>query len=133
MVRKQEFLVPVVLVLRALGVEGGRELDSNVDYLQNGDDLSEDEDSGEEKKRETIGPRRGTRCFTDEEIYHRVVQGDETNTFLKARAELLLQDARKFSQSSPVECLAYLGSRFRPLSNKPNSCSDIDVGHYMIQ
>ena len=54
--RKQEFLIPVVPILRALSYIG-----SNTD----------------------IGG------ITDQEIYNRIVEGDEDNTFLKARAELI--------------------------------------------
>ena len=71
---------------------------------------------------------------TDEEIYNRIVRGDDDNTFLKARAELLLQDARGFrGLHTPRECLSYLGARFRMVSDKADSTSDEDVGHYMIQ
>jgi DNA-directed RNA polymerase I subunit RPA2 len=71
--------------------------------------------------------------ITDEEIFHKIVQGDESNTFLRARAELLLQDARRFGFYTPDEALSYLGSRFRNLAGKPMSVSDTDVGHYVIR
>jgi len=102
--RKQEFLIPVVLLLRA---------------LSGGDDAAL--------------PKQGGGGVTDEELYRRIVRGDSTNTFLRARAELLLQDARRFSDlADPSECLAYLGARFRMLSGRADSTSDVDVGRYMI-
>jgi DNA-directed RNA polymerase I subunit RPA2 len=106
--KKQEFLVPVILILRALS------------YIKpNSADAGAGEKAG----------------IDDEEIYRRILQGDTENTFLKARAELLLQEARaRFPNlNTPKECLAYLGSRFRNLSQKAESTSDIDVGHFMIR
>lgn len=62
------------------------------------------------------------------------MQGDESNTFLRARAELLLQDANRFTGlNTSDECLAYLGARFRAMSMRADSTSDVDIGHYMIQ
>jgi DNA-directed RNA polymerase I subunit RPA2 len=92
--RKQEFLIPAILIVRALG-----------------------------------------QGITDEELYNRLIQGDEHNTFLRARAELLLQDARARygNLNTPTECLAFLGARFRSLSLRADSTSDVDVGHYMIR
>ena len=99
--RKQEFLLPVVLVIRAL--------------------------SGGEKS------GKSGHGITDEELYKRIVQGDESNTFVRARAELLLQEARQYTgMQTPDECLAFIGSRFRLMSGKANSTSDVDIGHYII-
>ena len=108
--RKQEFLIPILLILRALS--GPQSSTSPADAAGG---------SG-------IG-------ITDEELYRRIVQGDDSNTFLRARAELLLQDARaRFPNlNTPDECLAYIGSRFRRLSMRAETTSDIEVGHYMIR
>ena len=72
--------------------------------------------------------------ITDEELYQRIVQGDETNTFVRARAELLLQEARAqlAGRQTPEECLAYIGNRFRLMSGKANSTSDVAIGHYIV-
>eukprot|EP00559_Dactyliosolen_fragilissimus_P003415 CAMPEP_0184857366 /NCGR_PEP_ID=MMETSP0580-20130426/2536_1 /TAXON_ID=1118495 /ORGANISM="Dactyliosolen fragilissimus" /LENGTH=1332 /DNA_ID=CAMNT_0027352931 /DNA_START=45 /DNA_END=4043 /DNA_ORIENTATION=- len=95
--RKQEFLIPVILLLRALS------------YPSN---------------------------ITDEEIYNRILRGDENNTFLKARAQLLLQESQRFTSSSSLhtskECLAFLGSRFRYISGKADSTTDTQVGQHII-
>lgn len=106
--KKQEFLVPVILILRALSYVKPNSADAGA------------------------GEKAG---IDDEEIYRRILQGDTENTFLKARAELLLQEARaRFPNlNTPKECLAYLGSRFRNLSQRAESTSDIDVGHFMIR
>ena len=107
-VRKQEFLIPVILIIRALaGPQSSRGAD------------------------EAIGSAIE---ITDEEIYRRVVQGNESNTFLRTRAQLLLQDASvRFSKlNTPDECLEFIGSRFRRLSQRAESTSDVDIGRYII-
>jgi DNA-directed RNA polymerase I subunit RPA2 len=108
--RKQEFLIPILLILRALS--GPQSTTSLADAAGGS----------------SIG-------ITDEELYRRIVQGDESNTFLRARAELLLQDAKaRFPNvNSPDECLAYIGSRFRRLSQRAETTSDIAIGHYVIR
>eukprot|EP00980_Cylindrotheca_fusiformis_P011899 scaffold2830_cov131-Cylindrotheca_fusiformis.AAC.20 len=108
--RKQEFLIPILLILRALS--GNQETTSHADAAGGS----------------IIG-------ITDEELYRRIVQGDESNTFLRARAELLLQDAKaRFPNvNTPDQCLAYIGSRFRRLSQRAETTSDIAIGHYMIR
>ena len=100
--RKQEFLLPAVLVIRALSGCDGKG-----------------------------GKGHG---ITDEELYQRIVQGDETNTFVRARAELLLQEARAqlAGRQTPEECLTYIGNRFRLMSGKANSTSDVAIGHYIV-
>ena len=71
--------------------------------------------------------------ITDEELFDRIVQGDESNTFVRARAELLLREAHQFhGMQTPEECLAFIGSRFRLMSMKANSTSDVAIGHYVI-
>ena len=119
--RKQEFLLPVVLVLRALS--GGEGVSSI------GAPASEASSSGSSesvKWKESHG-------ITDEELYDRIVQGDENNTFVRARAELLLQEARQYhGMQTPAECLAFIGSRFRLMSMKANSTTDVQIGHYII-
>jgi len=98
--KKQEFLIPIIIVLRALS----------------GNDAA--------------GNRGGV---TDEELYDRILQGDVENTFLKARAELLLQDAQRFEGlNTPNECISFIGSRFRLLSMKADSTPDLAIGHYII-
>lgn len=77
--RKQEFLLPVVLVAKAL-ME-----------------------------------------ISDQELFNRIVSGDDTNTFLTTRLELLLRDFKSYKLYSTAQCQAYLGSLFRtklPISSK---------------
>ena len=68
-VRKQEFLIPSLILLRAL------------------------------------------RPSTDMEVYSRIVLGDEENTFLTDRVNLLLHDAKQFGLHTTEECKAYIGAR----------------------
>ena len=122
--RKQEFLIPVILLLRALS--GGT---SRATTTTMGDPHGADRAAGGTM---LLPPRQG---LTDEELYRRIVQGDDRNTFLVARAALLLQDARaRFGRlHTPDECLAFLGMRFRRLGQRAETTSDVDVGHYMIR
>lgn len=108
--RKQEFLIPAIIILRALS--GPQSATSSADMAAGS----------------AIG-------ITDEELYNRIVQGNDSNTFLRARAELLLQDARaRFPNlNTPDECLSHLGSRFRRVSLRADTTSDIEIGHYMIR
>jgi DNA-directed RNA polymerase I subunit RPA2 len=110
--RKQEFLIPVILLLRALS--GGSTTVGAADVAAG------------------TGRMGG---ISDEELYRRIVQGDNTNTFLVARAGLLLQDARaRFGTlNTPEECLSFIGGRFRRLSLRAETTSDIEIGHYMIR
>jgi len=99
--RKQEFLIPVVLILRALSGSNSSDIIGGV---------------------------------TDKELYCRIVREDNTNTFLSTRAELFLQDARRFIDlHSPIKCLAYLGSRFRAISDRADSTSNVDIGHFILK
>ena len=110
--RKQEFLLPVVLVMRALSGTSSK-------YGETG----------------TAAIGGGGHGITDEELYHRIVQGDENNTFVKARAELLLQETKQFGgqkMQTPDECLSFIGNRFRLLSGRANSTPDCTIGHYII-
>jgi DNA-directed RNA polymerase I subunit RPA2 len=109
--RKQEFLIPVVLVIRAL--------------------------SGPSSKSDTAALAAGGigAGITDEELYNRIVQGNDKDTFLVARAGLLLQDARARygSANTPEECLAYIGLRFRRLSQRAETTDDVEIGHFIIR
>lgn len=108
--RKQEFMIPVILIARAL--------------------------SGSQTATDAADAAGGAGMgITDEEMYRRIVQGDDTNTFLVARAGLLLQDARaRFGNlNTPDECLAYIGARFRRLSQKAETTSDVEIGHHIIR
>ena len=105
-VRKQEFLLPVILVAKALAE------------------------------------------VSDKEIFDRVMQGDEANTFASTRMELLLRDARQlttgtsvdtsedggkpFSLTSKNVCVVYLGSLFRGFLPISERTTDYEAGIMLI-
>jgi DNA-directed RNA polymerase I subunit RPA2 len=105
-VRKQEFLLPVILVAKALAE------------------------------------------VSDKEIFDRVMQGDEENTFASTRMELLLRDARQLTTGSLFDnseaggkplpltsrnvCVVYLGSLFRGFLPISERTSDYDAGILLI-
>jgi DNA-directed RNA polymerase I subunit RPA2 len=68
---KQEFLVPVVLMLKAL------------------------------------------RDVTDKEIFERLTCGDEANTYLVTRVEMLLRESKRFATFTRKKALVHLGTCVR--------------------
>lgn len=89
--RKQEFLLPVILVVKSL---------INI---------------------------------SDKEIFDRIVAGNNDNTFLTTRLELLLRDFKNYQLTDIVQCRAYLGSLFRNFLPIPESTSNEDAGRLLIQ
>ncbi|GAB5035597.1 dna-directed rna polymerase i complex subunit rpa2 [Nannochloropsis oceanica] len=87
---KQEFLVPIVLVLKAL------------------------------------------REMTDKELFQRVTLGDEDNTYLVTRVEMLLREATEFATFSRPKALAYLGFRFRAVLGLSSTHSDAECGRALL-
>lgn len=89
--RKQEFLVPLIIIARAL-------------------------------------------CdVSDKEFFNRILQGDEENTFVSTRLELLLRDSKKHSLPYQSQCLAYLGSHFRAFLPVSTRTSDEEAGKLLIR
>jgi DNA-directed RNA polymerase I subunit RPA2 len=67
------------------------------------------------------------KCFidtTDREIYEKLTQGDEENTFVTDRVELLLREAKQYGVFSKAQSLAFLGARFRHILRSPTRLSD---------
>lgn len=90
-VKKQEFMIPVGLVLKAL-------------YP-----------------------------LTDREIYERVLRGDHANTYLSARVELILREAKTFALYSREAALAYLGKHFRQaMPYVYDNMTNLDVGSKLL-
>jgi DNA-directed RNA polymerase I subunit RPA2 len=89
--RKQEFLLPVVIVAKAL-------MD-----------------------------------ITDKELFDRVAQGDLTNTFMTARLELLLRDAKSYNCNTKAECASFLGSHFRGFLPCSDRTSDEEAGYLLLE
>ena len=53
---------------------------------------------------------------------------DVNNSFLSARLELLLHDAKVWGVNTQEEALAFLGQRFRTVMTMHSSVSDVKVG-----
>ena len=70
---------------------------------------------------------------TDREIYEKLTQGDERNTFLTDRVELFLREAKQYSASTTTQALSFLGSRFRTTIRAPSRTSDKAVGEEIIR
>ncbi|RKP17185.1 beta and beta-prime subunits of DNA dependent RNA-polymerase [Rozella allomycis CSF55] len=69
----------------------------------------------------------------DKELYELLVQGDEKNTFLKERVEILLMSFKKYNLYTKEQCLAYLGSKFRVVMNVSHEISDEQVGEELLR
>ena len=88
--RKQEFLLPVVIVAKSL-------MD-----------------------------------ITDKELHDRLLAGDTSNTFLSARLEVLLRDAKQRKLRNRDSCRAFWGARFRQYLPITEDTSDADAGKLLI-
>ncbi|KAJ9103615.1 hypothetical protein QFC20_004771 [Naganishia adeliensis] len=70
---------------------------------------------------------------SDKEIFEGLVQGENDNTFLTDRVELLLRSAKVWGLHSGTDCLRYLGEKFRVVLNVPEDWPDIRVGAFLIE
>ncbi len=84
--RKSEYLVPVLIILRAL--------------LQT----------------------------TDKEIYERLTMGDNSNTFLTDRVEMLLRSFKRFALYDKNRALDYLGGKFAVMLDSPEDSTERVAG-----
>lgn len=77
---------------------------------------------------------RSLRDTSDREIYTQIIQSDVDNVFLSERAELNIRMANAPNESDEaqprtrIECLSYLGMRFRHALRVTNRISDIEAG-----
>ncbi|KAJ9126757.1 hypothetical protein QFC24_001788 [Naganishia onofrii] len=70
---------------------------------------------------------------SDKEIFEGLVQGENDNTFLTDRVELLLRSAKVWGLHSGTDCLRYLGEKFRVVLGVPEDWPDIRVGAFLIE
>lgn len=70
---------------------------------------------------------------SDLEIFQGLVQGEESNTFLTDRVELLLRGFKAYGLRTGRQCLAYLGGKFRIVLGVPEDWADERVGSWLIQ
>lgn len=89
--RKQQYLVPAVVALRAL-----------------------------------------LEC-SDREVFDAIVQGDNTNTFLVERVQLMLSERQGEQLYSREQCLRYLGSKFKVVMNVSADLPDDQVGLVLLE
>ncbi|KAL7421444.1 hypothetical protein Q5752_004330 [Cryptotrichosporon argae] len=89
--RKVEYMIPLVLVLKAL-----------------------------------VDP-------SDKEVFEGLVQGEYDNTFLTDRVEMLLRGQKAWGLNTGIQCLDYLGDKFRVVMNCPDDYSNVQVGTYLLQ
>lgn len=94
-VRKQEFMIPAIIILRALS----------------------------------------SKNESDEELYNRILATNPDDTFTKARAQLLLQEGKRFGIHTQTQALNFLGERFQSVfaSVLSKTTSNEDVGRYLIK
>ena len=88
--RKQQYLIPAVLLLRAF-----------------------------------------TEC-TDRQVYDAIVQGDNTNTFIVERVQLMLREFQDEGLYGQNACLSYLGNKFKVVLNVPDRYTDAEVGKVLL-
>jgi DNA-directed RNA polymerase I subunit RPA2 len=70
---------------------------------------------------------------SDLEIFEGLVQGEEDNTFLTDRVELLLRGFKAYGLQTGKQCLAYLGGKFRIVLGVPEDWADERVGSWLIE
>ena len=72
---------------------------------------------------------------SDREIFDHILQGDDENTYVSDRIEALLNDfEERYSLHSQLECLEYLGSRFRTrIQNCPVHATDEELGEHILR
>ncbi|SCV68372.1 BQ2448_493 [Microbotryum intermedium] len=88
--RKAEYMVPVVMILKAL-----------------------------------VGA-------TDKEIFMGILQNDFQNTFLTDRVELLLRGFKTYGLFTQLQCLAFLGEKFRVVLQCPEDWTNERVGQFLL-
>lgn len=88
--RKAEYMVPVVMILKALA------------------DL------------------------TDKEIFSGIIQNDIENTFVTDRVELLLRGFKAQKLFTGLQCLEFLGEKFRVVMQCPEDWTNEAVGKYLL-
>ncbi|CAO1626187.1 unnamed protein product [Parajaminaea phylloscopi] len=69
---------------------------------------------------------------SDKEIFLDLIRGEESNTFLTDRVEMLLRGFKSYSIFSGDQCLQYLGSKFRIVLGCPEDWSDLHVGVFLL-
>jgi hypothetical protein len=71
---------------------------------------------------------------SDHLIYQRAIGGDYPDSYLSDRLITVLRDhpSSGMPLHSRIQCLAYLGSRFRPVMRAPAHLADVQVSVHMV-
>jgi DNA-directed RNA polymerase I subunit RPA2 len=69
---------------------------------------------------------------SDREIFQDLIQGENDNTFLTDRVELLLRSAKVWGLHTGNAALEYLGDKFRIVLGCPEDWSNLAVGTYLM-
>lgn len=69
----------------------------------------------------------------DQEIAAALAMGDNENTFLTDRIEVLLRMCRQYKLTTRESCLAFLGERFRSVFQCPPDWSRRKIGLFLIE
>jgi DNA-directed RNA polymerase I subunit RPA2 len=70
---------------------------------------------------------------SDREIFQDLIQGENDNTFLTDRVELLLRSAKVWGLHTGRAALEYLGDKFRVVMGCPEDWSNLAVGNYLVE
>jgi len=70
---------------------------------------------------------------SDKEIFEGLVQGEYDNTFLTDRVELLLRGQKVWGLKTGMQCLDYLGDKFRVVLGCPDDWSNAQVGSFLLK
>ena len=70
---------------------------------------------------------------SDREIFQDLIQGENDNTFLTDRVELLLRSAKVWGLHTGNAALEYLGEKFRVVMGCPEDWSNLAVGGYLME
>lgn len=69
---------------------------------------------------------------SDKEVFGGLVQGENDNTFLTDRVELLLRGQKAWDLHTGKQCLDYLGDKFRVVLNCAENWDNVKVGTYLL-
>jgi len=70
---------------------------------------------------------------SDKEIFEGLVQGEYDNTFLTDRVELLLRGQKVWNLKTGIQCLDFLGDKFRVVLGCPEDWSNSEVGGFLLK
>lgn len=70
---------------------------------------------------------------SDREIFEAVIMQEYDNTFLTDRVELLLRSFKRYSLFTGLQCLEYLGDKFRVVLGQSEDMKNHELGAWLIR